>query len=138
MKEGQYARKQLRDKGISVSELASLFNVASTTAYQYFKSDQLSIDVRAKFKELLSIDTLGFRNNANTDMIAAESDQIHKYISKVSAADYLAAELLRAKNNMKEVRKEISSCYEALDAIPDSDELKSRIRDLLQKIKEMG
>ena len=102
MTEGQIVHKALKDRGISVSDVAKKFEVSRTSVYKYFDSEQLSLHIKEKFKNIfnLDVDKISYSNqNDIHEQFTDESgdlniDLILKEREKVSDQIYLTAKKL--------------------------------------------
>ena len=134
MREGEYARKILREQGISISELTERFRVGSSTAYQYFKSEQLSPDVRERFRLIFNIDTLGFRKDTEDKNKAKTANN--------TAADYLASELINMKLELRKLREDIEIFHKNLAKVKDPKEryrlIEKRTQDLVDLLDRIS
>lgn len=134
MKEGVYTRKMLRDQGIPIVEVVKQFRVSSAAAYQYFKSEQLSPEVRERFRLIFNIDTLGFRNDTEDKNKAKTANN--------TAADYLASELINMKLELRKLREDIEIFHKNLAKVKDPKErdrlIEKRTQDLVDLLDRIS
>ena len=133
MKEGEYTRKMLRDQQIPISEVVKRFRVSSAAAYQYFKSEQLTPEIRERFRLIFNIDTLGFRKNTEEINEAKTANK--------TAADYLASELINMKLELRKLREEIEIFHKNLELVKDPKErdrlIEKRTQDLVDLLDKI-
>ena len=132
MKEGATLRNLLKINDIRVRDVIKRLGVSSSTVYQYFASEQLSLEIRERFRTEYGIDTM-----ANSIAITSAEKPTRQKTANISAADYLAQKLIETEQHAKQKKEIILTKLEMLEEALGQRSDRDHAERLLRLVNEI-